>query len=161
MDHRNRIRFKNRYTCVLEDLVMSLEHHVYHALEKNHVSPSELFYSLPNYDRFSNQFPKACHSCQKPFHSRDHYLKHTEPGEKPIEDGEQAVEYRICECGSPIILVAACRRDNNPFGMECRAYFDICVERLVSEQGFVRKEAEDLTRIIFQQVFEGVEQKVS
>ena len=154
MDQVWRINFRNNSDCILEDLVMSLEYHVEDAIAKKLISAPDLFRNVPNGDRLAQHYPKNCHSCQQIFTSREHYISVTEKSDREQEPG-QSIEYRQCRCGSPLVqVIPNTRRDSNAFGMECRAYFDICVEKLIREQGFQRSEAKDLTRIIFQQVFE-------
>lgn len=145
----------------MEDLVIALHDHIRWSVQDRMMSTEELHQSFPEVDRFARLTPDKCHACHTSFLGREDYLSRTTPNPGIVESGNQIIEYRSCQCGEPLIMVTSCKREHSVFGMECRAYFNVCVERLIEEFQFTRDDATHLTRIIFQQVFESTVQSVA
>ncbi|MFW7379056.1 MAG: hypothetical protein ACOH5I_09645 [Oligoflexus sp.] len=143
------------FDCTMEDVVKTLEVYTEEALSR----PGWLEYSVRGIDIYASTFPKKCNNCEKVYMDRQEYLdrtaalnpQHTDSG--TIEDQGRIIEYRNCDCGSSLVIVTPCRRDVTPFGMQCREYFDLCVERFMEESQIPPDQAIVLTRVIFREVF--------
>lgn len=144
--------------CGMERLVTNLEHQLLLAVKREAVGPSQLkkMY-VDEEESYHFSFPKQCRACGAVYETHSEYLTKTTKSvisNEPIvmHNHSHAVEYRDCLCGNTLMLTGECRRDSSPFGVECRAYFDVCVQRLINENGFSLKDAEALSRVIFRSV---------
>jgi len=143
------------FDCTMEDVVKTLELYTVDALGR----PGWFEYSVRGVDLYASTFPKKCNNCHKVYQDRNAYMaetlplnpKHVDSG--TIEDQGRIIEYRNCHCGSSLVIVTPCRRDLTPFGIQCRDYFDMCVERFIEESQIPPEEAIGLTRVIFREVF--------
>jgi hypothetical protein len=139
----------------MEDLLKTLELYLDQALN----TPGWTEFDGRKIDLYASSFPKKCNMCGLVYQTREQYLQQTVPlnpdhtASGTIEDEGRVIEYRNCNCGSSLVIVTPCRRDTSPFGIQCRNFFDICVEKLIEESHLTPQEAMSLTRVMFREVF--------
>jgi len=93
-------------------------------------------------------FPKACPSCGRVYENFDDYLKRTLPpseleAKKAAESSsfQRSIQFfRICPCGSPVMVAADNRRDVSAAGRERRELFEELQKRLIAS-GYSKEEA--------------------
>jgi hypothetical protein len=101
----------------------------------------------------------VCAACDRVFGSYEEFLSNTsalKPGCKETgvcADGEVVFEYRRCECQEVISVTRFNRRDETPFGVECRAYFTVAVMQLTETSGMSSEDARLIIRSIYEAVF--------
>ncbi len=98
-------------------------------------------------ERDSLDFPKSCPSCGRVYSDFDDYLKRTlPPGDRPTPPGGDPESqrnikfFRVCPCGSPVLVDAANRRDVTDSGLGRRRLFGEIRDRLTAS-GMDREEA--------------------
>ncbi len=143
--------------CCMESLIANLENQINLAVKRQAIPKSDLNQMYTDDATFQNHFPKVCRACGTEYKNREQYIALTTKTRSTAESSvrnhnRNAIEHRDCLCGNTLILVGECRRDTSNFGIECRAYFDICVQRLMHDNGFSQKDAEELSRVIFRSV---------
>ena len=95
-------------------------------------------------------FPKACPSCGRVYENFDDYLKRTLPpsdaqakAAAESQSQKRNIEFfRICPCGSPVVVAADNRRDTTLAGQQRRDLFEELQRRLIAS-GFSREEARE------------------
>lgn len=93
-------------------------------------------------------FPKICRSCNKQYGSFEEYVSQTTDvngsgglAEYPEDDKSSKVGvFRNCECGSTLLVVCFCRRDESEEGEMRRRNFDHMLDRYQSK-GISREQA--------------------
>ena len=104
------------------------------------------------------EYPITCSSCGHSYTSEQDGLRSTKPtglkGAISEDPGGRIVEKRICRCSKPILIVRSCSRDHSPLGLKCRAQFEVAVNILVTSGHMQRKDAEDLMRVVVQEILQ-------
>lgn len=98
-------------------------------------------------ERDSLDFPKSCPSCGRVYSDFDDYFRRTKPpGDRPTpaasdKEGQRDIKFfRVCPCGSPLLVDAANRRDVTDSGVGRRELFGELRDRLVAS-GMEKEEA--------------------
>lgn len=104
------------------------------------------------------EYPITCNSCGHSYTSEQDGLRSTKPtglkGAISEQAGGRIVEQRICRCSKTILIVRACSRDHSPLGLKCRAQFEVAVNTLVTIAHMEKKDAEELMRIVVQEILQ-------
>jgi hypothetical protein len=104
------------------------------------------------------EYPITCSSCGHSYTSEQDGLRSTKAtglkGAIVEQAGGRIVEQRICRCSRPISIVRSCSRDHSPLGLKCRAQFEIAVNTLVTIAHMEQKDAEELMRVVVQEILQ-------
>lgn len=104
------------------------------------------------------EYPISCSSCGHSYTSEQDGLRSTKAsglkGAISEQPGGRIVEQRICRCSKPVLIVRSCSRDHSPLGLKCRAQFEVAVNMLVTCGHMERKDAEELMRIVIQEILQ-------
>lgn len=108
---------------------------------------------------YSTSFPKECSNCGRRYSNYQQYKRSTHEVKSAdsetgvIAEQGRVLDFRNCSCGSTLVVVRPCRRDSSEFGLQCRDYFEVCIEGLLQQTDLPADQLRRFLRMAFREVF--------